>query len=256
MLEKSELPLLEFDPTERALIEPSDVITAQAIPERCVFCFFQDVIEGLVQAGRLTLVESVELWSEIGRNPVYKLRDHDLLVIHPGVGAPLAGAFLEEIIAFGCNRIIACGGAGVLNSDLVVGHLVVPTSAVRDEGTSYHYMPPSREVNADPAVIAAIETVLARHHVPYLLGKTWTTDAIYRETPDKIALRRAEGCLTVEMETAAFMAIAQFRKVAFGQLLYSGDDLSGVTWDSREWQKAASVREQCFQLAVEAVLAV
>src|SRR5690606_31789032 len=141
-----------------------------------------------------------------------------------------------------------------LNADLAVGHVVVPTSAVRDEGTSYHYLPPGREVAPSPEGLAAIEAALAQHAVPYVKGKTWTTDALYRETPAKVALRRDEGCLTVEMEASAFFAVAQFRGVTFAQILYSGDDLSGDEWDSRDWHKRGSIRENLFWLAVEAAL--
>ena len=147
-----------------------------------------------------------------------------MAVFHPGVGAPLAAGMLEEIIALGCRDFIACGGAGVLRSEIAVGHVVIPTSAVRDEGTSYHYLPPSREVAPHPAAVAAIESVLRAHGVAYVTGKTWTTDAIFRETPAKVARRRDEGCLTVEMEAAAFFAVAQFRRVRLAQMLYGGDD--------------------------------
>lgn len=82
------------------------------------------------------------------------------------------------------------------------GHILVPRAAVRDEGASYHYMPPSRDVEASPEGVAAIERVLTSHGRDYTVGKTWTTDGIYRETPDKVALRRSEGCITVEMEAA------------------------------------------------------
>ena len=81
--------------------------------------------------------------------------------------------------------------------------------------------------------------------------KTWTTDAPYRETPEKVKLRKAEGCLTVEMETAAFLSIAQFRDVRFGQLLYGGDDVSGSNWCARQWQRKKGVREKLFRLAVD-----
>jgi uridine phosphorylase len=152
------------------------------------------------------------------------------------------------------RRFIACGGAGVLHREIVAGHVVVPTSAVRDEGTSYHYLPPAREVSPTPAAVEAIEAALGAAGVDYLTGKTWTTDAIYRETPGKIARRRDEGCLTVEMEAAAFFAVAQFRGVQFGQILYGGDDVSGQEWDSRHWQKRTSTREKLFWLAAEAAL--
>jgi uridine phosphorylase len=197
------------------------------------------------------------LKSELGTHPVYELAflGQRLAVFHPGVGAPFAAAFLEEAIALGCTRFVACGGAGVLDSSIDVGHVIVPTSAVRDEGTSYHYLPPGREVSATPAAVAAIEGVLQARQCDYIISKTWTTDAIYRETPDKVRRRKAEGCLTVEMEAAAFFAVAQFRGVAFGQLLYGGDDLGGSEWDARRWNTRGAVREHLFWLAAEACLA-
>jgi len=90
--------------------------------------------------------------------------------------------------------------------------------------------------------------------VPFRVDKTWTTDAPYRETPQKIARRRAEGCLTVEMEAAALMAVAQFRDVPFAQVLYGGDDLSGAEWDMRAWRSLADVRESLFWLCADACL--
>ena len=91
--------------------------------------------------------------------------------------------------------------------------------------------------------------------MPYARGKTWTTDGIYRETPARIARRRDEGCLTVEMEAAAFFAVAEFCGVTFGQMLYAGDDLSGDTWDMRDFiHGQASLRERLFWLAADACL--
>ena len=76
--------------------------------------------------------------------------DERVALFHPGVGAPLAAGLLEEVIASGCKKFIACGGAGVLDREIAVGHLIVPTAAIRDEGTSYHYLPPGREVSPSP----------------------------------------------------------------------------------------------------------
>jgi uridine phosphorylase len=148
---------------------------------------------------------------------------------------------------------IAVGGAGTLVPDLTLGHVIVPTAAVRDEGTSYHYMPASREVPPTPTVVDAILATLTERDVPFVTGKTWTTDAIFRETREKAARRVAEGCICVEMEASAFFAVAQFRDVAFGQLLYAGDDLSGDVWDDRGWAGHATGREAIFRLAVDAI---
>jgi uridine phosphorylase len=247
-------PILEFDATREAIIEPGRVLKGIDIPERCVLCFFQEVISDICGDGAGKNVH--KLGSEIGHNPVYEIsfNGERLTVFHPGVGAPLAAAFLDELIALGCKKFIACGGAGVLNRDIGVGHVVVPSSAVRDEGTSYHYLPPSREVSASPEGVAAIEAVLQEHHVAYVVGKTWTTDAMYRETRAKMERRKAEGCITVEMEAAAFFAVAQFRGVTFAQILYGGDDISGDEWDHRGWQNQPSARAKLFQLAAEACL--
>lgn len=248
-------PILEFDPTTEAIIEPARVIKRlDNMPEGCVLCFFQDVINQVCVENESPVLAHLD--TEIGRNPIYDLTTETgrLAVVHPGVGAALAAGFLEELIALGCKKFIACGGAGVLKPEITVGHVVVPTGAVRDEGTSYHYLPPGREVHPSPEGIAAIEATLKKHHVPYVMGKTWTTDAFYRETRAKMERRRDEGCITVEMEAAAFFAIAQFRGVSFAQLLYGGDDISGDEWDHREWVHQPSSREKLFWLAVESVL--
>jgi uridine phosphorylase len=161
---------------------------------------------------------------------------------------------LEEAIAFGCRKFIACGGCGVLEKDMAVGHIVVVSGAIRDEGVSYHYLPPAREVVANASGVSALVNRLDGRGIPYQVGRTWTTDAPYRETANKIARRREEGCLTVEMESAALIAVAQFRNVILGQALYGGDDLSGIEWNNRQWQSRSDIRESLFWLCAEACL--
>jgi uridine phosphorylase len=247
-------PILEHDPTREAYIEPSKVVEKRDVPESCVICFFRDVIEKVVSEHHASVV--VENQWEDGLHHVYEIVHHDrrLAFFHPGVGSSLSAALLEEVIAFGCRKFIACGGCGVLQEDIAAGHLIVLSSAVRDEGTSYHYLPPGREVQADQAAMQALVSVLVDRGVPHIVGKTWTTDGPYRETRAKIQKRKDEGCLTVEMEASALMAVAQFRQVPFAQVLYAGDDLSGSEWDNRDWQARAGVRERLFWLAAEAVL--
>ena len=253
-MRRKRYPILEFDPATKAVIHPSDVVDPADVPERCVICFFHEVFAKLVKEDRAEKVSAMQ-W-ETGEHAIYavELNGKRFAAFHPGVGAPLVVGLLEEAIAKGCRKFIACGGAGVLDCEIAVGHIIVPTSAVRDEGTSYHYLPPGREVGPSPEGVTAIEKVLTRRGVPWLAGKTWTTDAPYRETPDKVKLRRAEGCLTVEMEAAAFFAVAQFRGVPFAQMLYGGDDVSGAEWDTRDWHSRKSVRENLFWLAAEACL--
>jgi uridine phosphorylase len=251
-----EFPILEHDDHGAAVIEPRAVVSPIAIAPRCVLCFFEQVIARLEQQGSLRLV--TELRSTMGRHPIYEWSydGQRVTLMHPGLGGPLAAMMLEELIALGCRAFVACGGAGLLDKQAAAGALVVPVSAVRDEGTSYHYVPPSREVFASPDAVAAIERTLTAAGAPFILAKTWTTDAVYRETPGTVAARRAEGCLTVEMEAATLMAVAQFRGVPLGQILYGGDDVGGARWDRREQLDRTSIRERLVHLAAEACAAI
>jgi len=254
-MEQNKYPILEFDPSSEAIIEPGKVIESIDTPEYCVITFFQEVLDKLYEDGKSKILANHN-WADKKRH-LYRLefQGREFAAIHPGVGSALTCGILEEIIARGCRKFIACGGCGVLDNEIAVGHLVVPTHAVRDEGTSYHYLPPSREVEANPSAVKAIKKVLNVHHIPYKLGKTWTTDAPYRETQEKVQLRRSEGCITVEMEASAFFAVAQFRDVTMGQILYGGDDVSGLgEWDQRDWHTQYEIREKLFWLAAEACL--
>ena len=216
-------PILEHDPSPTAIIEPRRIYKRIDIPRHCVLCFFQDVIDDLVLNGCAREIDHDS--SEVGRHPVYEVEigGKRLAVVHPRVGAAMAAAMLDRTIARGARKFIACGGAGVLDSKIAVGHIVVPNSAVRDEGTSYHYLPPAREVAPHPRALAAIEKTLRKNGMEYIVAKTWTTDGLFRETRARMLARKREGCLTVEMEAAAFFAVAQFRRVQFGQILYGGE---------------------------------
>jgi uridine phosphorylase len=252
----SDFPILEIDGEMEAVIEPSKVIRPISIPERCVLPIYHTVIAKLIADSRLEHVTDIR--TAMGPLPVYRL-DHGntaVTVAHPGLAAPLAAGVMEELIALGCRKFVACGTAGVLDSALATGTVVVPSGAVRDEGTSYHYIAPAREITADPHVVRVIESVLRQHRVKYQVGKTWTTDAFYRETRTRVARRKAEGCVTVEMECAAFLAVSQFRGVLFGQLLATGDDVSGAEWDPRDWDSPGHVdfSDKLFWLSVEACL--
>lgn len=248
-----QLPLLEPFDREKAIIEPSEVVTHSDVPEMGVICFKPN-LKKLV--ANYPHKELEPLRTAMGKLPVYEIewKSRRLAVFCPGISAPLAVSLTEEVIARGCRKLVAFGGAGVLDRKLIRGHLVVPTSAIRDEGTSFHYAVPSREIAPDEAALVAIKAVLSERNIPFTLGKTWTTDAFYRETPSRIARRTAEGCLTVEMEAAALFALAQFRGITLGQILICGDDVSGDQWDARGTHPQATTKEAVFELAAEACM--
>jgi purine-nucleoside phosphorylase len=95
---------------------------------------------------------------------------------------------------------------------------------------------------------------LRSRQIPFLKGLTWSTDVPYRETQNIIEKRKKVGCIVVDMEAAGMIAVAQFRKVSFGQIMYAGDDLSGAEWDNRKWSSRKGVRENLFWTSADAVL--
>ena len=251
---RKDFPILEFDSDRTAFIRPENHIKPIDISERAVICFFSDAIEQLLTEYSHEVVAHISL--EGFNLPVYELdyKDEKVVLVQAIVGAPLAAGHIENLTAYGCKKYIACGGCGVLNDDIAVGHLIIPTSAIRDEGTSYHYAPPSREIAMCKRAVQIIEATLTEQKVPYIKGKTWTTDACYRETPSKVMQRKQEGCLTVEMEASAFIAVAQYNQVEFGQILYAGDSLGGDEWDSRDWISRTDIRKFVLKLALDACL--
>lgn len=250
----ADAPILEFDPDRGAILTPQVFNTESGggLPNIAVLCFFQDVLKTLAESGELSTVH--KLGSEIGENPVYVYQKdgQPVTVVHPGVGAPLAAGFLEELIALGVTRFVVCGGCGVLDKAIAVGHPVILTSAVRDEGTSYHYLAPAREVESSPRVVKALRQACEETRLEYRLGKAWTTDGLYRETKGKHQARMKEGCCVVEMEAAALFAVAQFREVMLGEVVYGGDLVAPEGWDKRGWHQRGDDRKLLFGVAIRA----
>lgn len=256
MIGRVESPLLEADLDALGVIEPDLVVPDADMPERVVLCFFGDVVTEEV-APRADARRVTVLASEIGPNPVWEITvsGRRLAVLQPGVGAPLAAAFCEEVIAMGARQLIACGGAGALIPELALGHAIVVDSAVRDEGTSHHYLPAGRRIEADPEPMAALMDALDSAGLAHRIGCTWTTDAVYRETRARVDRRVDEGCLAVEMETAALLAVARYRHATLGQVLLAGDTLAGETWDDRGWISAHDARRNLFWASAQAAAA-
>jgi uridine phosphorylase len=249
-----ELPLLDYDPDPIAFIDPTRHRGRASLPGHAVVCFFDEVVRGVVG----DRAPDYKLRWEHGFHGVWAVEvdGRPLTVCHPGCTAPLAAANLDVLVAMGCTKVIAVGGAGTVAAGFDVGHAVVVTDAVRDEGTSYHYLPADTgpTVASSPQACAALEAELTERGVPFERGRTWTTDGIFRETRAKVARRRDEGCLTVDMEASALFAVAAFRGATIGQLLYCGDDLSAETWDHRGWDRATGVRQRLFEIACAACL--
>ena len=222
-----------------------------SLPKRCVISFFGDAVQEYVHENGCEMAGSLRM--ETYSIPVYSIEDEhseSVALLHAFGSGSYGAAQIEKLIALGCNTFFVCGGCGVLVKGSQTGDLYIPIAAVRDEGTSYHYVKPARDIKMDPAIVETMCNYLSSEGIPYQCVKTWTTDAIYRETRDMVSLRVNEGCSVVDMECASYLAVAQYKHVKLGQLLYAGDDLSGLKWDGRDWKSKKDVRKALLSLSI------
>ena len=138
------------------------------------------------------------------------------------IGSCMASEDVIEINhTTGAGHFILFGSAGALAPDVTSGKYVIPTSAYRDEGMSYHYAPPADYIRIKNADLVA--DVFGKASVPFVRGRVWTTDALYMETKDKVKKRKAEGCIAVEMELAGVQAVCDHYGIELYHFLMTGD---------------------------------
>ena len=147
-----------------------------------------------------------------------------------GIGAPVTAVLVEDLAAFGARRFVALGLAGGLQPELRPGDLVLCEHAIRDEGTSHHYLPPAPEVEADAEITRGIGGRLAARGESFVTGASWTTDAPYRELRRDVIAHQRAGVKTVEMEAATLFAVGQALRLPAGAAFAVADTLAGVRW--------------------------
>ena len=250
MLNEINVPLLEFDCSPTAKIDPEAFVDRPFATDKMVITFFPEVIEKLKNRGEIVSERIIP-----GENPfeVFRFTDSDILITLGQVGCPSCGGNLDLFHAMGITKTMFCGGGGVLDKNIEVGQILVVEGAIRDEGFSYHYIKPSRVIYSKKETVKIITDYFDKNDISYLKGLTWTTDAIFRETADKIERRKKEGAKIVEMEQAGCLAVAQFRGFAYGALIYGGDDISQTEWDKREWRSREGIRYDLVQLCKKLV---
>ena len=222
MIYKHSIPILEYDPHPRAVInhDRHDV----ALPSRAVFAFLGDAVDDYAD---MQGAEVLEVYRTISRDTkIYRLT-------HRGV------QLLDCLFGHGVTQVIAAGSCGALEP-LPENAFLIPVKALRDEGASYHYLPPERYIETSPGLRAVLEQTLSEQGLSWAECTTWTTDGFYRETEELVAYRRQEGCQVVEMECASMAACAAFRGADFAQLLYTADSLADAAkYDARDWGEAS-----------------
>ena len=223
MRDVSHLPLLDHPLNSPSVFRPEDLVDdirgqrrihALDLPEVCVLDFDGDMTDALVGAGE---VRSCDGW------PCFHTSMWALPVdggccglIARTIGGPYAVLVAEQLAVCGVRAIVGLTSAGRVGSVLPVPGVVVADRAIRDEGTSYHYLPASETVEALPGLADALEAAVTTVGLPVERGLVWTTDAPYRETSEQIDRHARLGALAVEMQAASLFAFAAARKVPVG----------------------------------------
>ena len=251
MIQKHVIPILEFDDNPQAVIMPTHEELDLKLPKKCIYAFLEEEIDRYAQEIEAECVG--EFVSATKTYPVYVIdyKGEKVCLAQAPVGSAPAAQFMDWLIGYGVEKIISTGTCGVL-TNIEENAFLVPVRALRDEGTSYHYASPSRYMDVHVEAISAIEQVLEQLCIPYEEVMTWSTDGFYRETAEKVAYRKEEGCAVVEMECSALAAVAQLRGVVWGELLFTADSLADLeNYDSRDWGSEAF--DKALELCLEIV---
>ena len=229
--------LEEFDNNKIAMINPCNIVSKiDNMPETVVSFFEEKMFEHFLSAFKPEIITSIGC--AVKKHPIYKINfeGKDIAVVQAGIGEPYCVGNFEEIVELGAKNILLFGSCGSLVNAKNCS-VIVPTAALRDEGTSFHYAPPSDEIKLDSNLVEKMCKFFDEKHITYIKGKTWTTDAFYRETKEKIERRKNAGAVCVEMECAGMTAFAKFRNVNFATFFYTGDNLSKEVWDKGSLSK-------------------
>ena len=150
-----------------------------------------------------------------------------------GVSGPHISADIEELSNQGVEKFIIFGNCGVLDSNIEDCSIIIPTKAFREEGTSYHYVPESDDIELDQKYTDEFIKILKEYDFEYTKGYTWTTDAFYRETREKINYFKEKGAVCVEMEGSVIASVCKRYNLDYFTFYYAGDNLDSVEWDAR-----------------------
>ncbi|KRL67852.1 purine phosphorylase family 1 [Companilactobacillus versmoldensis DSM 14857 = KCTC 3814] len=241
----------DFDSDSEEILQPDQRNKPIAnFPKIIIAPFYGDMVQKFAIDNGLPIIGNSK--SLNGSNYVYRYQFHDLrlgLIMAP-VGAPQCIETMEDLRIMGATKFITFGTCGVLDTTIGKGKIAIPSTAVRDEGTSYHYQPASETIQMPKKTLQIIQEALNTAQIPYMEGKTWTTDAIYRETKNIFQKRKRAGCSFVDIEASAILAWSKFRQIEAYPFFTTADNL-----DSKMWEVRSDYRDD-IPTALKAALAI
>ena len=210
---------------------------------------FEDAVKKLnsLEVGYLSM-------SGLERNIyIIKYKEIEFTFFMAGVSGPWIAADIEDLSKQGVEKFIIFGNCGVLDSNIEDCSIIIPTKAFRDEGTSQHYIEDSKTIDLSQKFVDKFKKILKEYDFEYTEGNTWTTDAFYRETSDKIEYFKSKGAVCVEMEGATIAAVCKRKNLDYFTFYYAGDNLDSIEWEERSIKGEVSFdkKKEVMKLALE-----
>ena len=250
--------MIKFDDKSLPIISAEDCIgpKPESFPRIVISCFSEKLLRAFLEINEH---KEIAQWScASNRGPLYEIERNGrkIALYCSQVGAPACIAQYEDFTAMGMDNLILFGTCGVLSKDIEDCSIVIPTSSIREDGTSYHYAEASEEMPACTYFIADFKEYLTKNRISFVSGKNWTTDAPYRETRDKVSFFREKGVISVDMEHSAMAACAAFRKKKLLHFFYAADNLDNDKWDQRSLSNSARIDKklEIFELIIDYAL--
>ena len=238
-----------YDESEE-IVKTKDFTKGQTrLTDTAIVCFKKELIDEISNENVFEEYSTINVGGD--NIKIYKINveNKEVVLYRSLMGAPATVAMMEEMHARGVNKFIFFGSCGEL-TPIQKETFIIPEEAYRDEGTSYHYLPDSDFVKVKTA--KKLAEIFEKNNIKYELTRTWTTDALYKETVEKTKNRVKLGCKVVEMECAAIMAAAETRNIEAYQFLYTDDSLNGEIWDIRTLaDNRLGILKKCLQIATE-----
>lgn len=216
-------------PADEALINPSEGVAVQDLAPMAVLVSSDADLQMLCRQLHAKRGRAARLFN----SRIYTVGEASdgFSIIGPMIGAPYAVMVLEKLIARGVKTALFFGWCGSISPKVNIGDIIIPTGAIIDEGTSMHYHPDGSGVAKPTGEISEkLKRLLVRRNIPFHEGCIWTTDAVYRETRQKILSFQRRRAIAVEMEISALLTVARYRNVQIGGILVVSDALSTLKW--------------------------
>lgn len=214
------------------------------LPKTAIGVFSSKLLESMVE--RFNCEKVGYFGGASFHRPVYVMKhnDKEFCLFNAGISGAWISSDIEELNYNGVSKFIIFGNCGVLDKNIEDCQIIIPNKAFRDEGVSYHYLPDSESIELSSKYKDKFIKILEKNNFDYVEGATWTTDAFYRETKDKIDYFRSNGAVCVEMEGSVIAAVCKRKNLDYFTFYYAGDNLDSVEWDRRSISQEANFEKK------------